>query len=151
MMARSNKTMIGKKRNRGSDERLEQLGRELVHASASNEAEGEETAASPFLYARLRSRIKQERVRREEGESWLTMLGVVWRAVPAMALVAIFALSLFLSANFGTRPSVVIIDDALLGASDAGVENVVFADNRALSSDEVLATILNEDEQEASR
>jgi hypothetical protein len=144
--------MIGKKRNRGSDERLDEIGRKLVRASASNEAEGAEAAASPFLYARLRSRIKQERTQREAGESWLAMLGVVWRTIPAMALVAIFALTLFLSSNSGTLSSgVVNVDDTLLGASDAGAESVVFADNRALSNDEVLATILNEDEQEASR
>jgi hypothetical protein len=107
---------------------------------------------APFLYARLRSRIKAERERHEAGESWLAMLGVAWRAVPAMAMVAIFAFALFLSANFGARPSGVInVDDALLGAGDAGVESVVFADNRPLSSDDVLATILNEDGQEASR
>jgi hypothetical protein len=144
--------MIGNQRNRGADERLDEIGREIIRASASNQAEGEDAAASPFLYARLRSRINAERARREEGESWLAMLGVAWRAIPAMAIVAIFAVALFLSASFGTRPSAVAnADDAFLGPSDVGVENVVFADNRSLSNDEVLATILNEDEQEASR
>ncbi|HEX8920082.1 MAG TPA: hypothetical protein VF766_01310 [Pyrinomonadaceae bacterium] len=144
--------MIGKKRNRGEDERLDEFGRGLIRASTSNEAEAEEVAAAPFLYTRLRSRIRQEQVRREEGESWLAMLGVFWRTIPAMALVAIFALTLFLSTNSGTLSSgSVNVDDALLGTSDVGVESVVFADNRALSNNEVLATILNEDEQEASR
>lgn len=145
--------MIGNQRNRGSDEHLDQLGREIIRVSASNETEAEEAAAAPFLYARLRSRIQSERERRRDGEGWLAMLGVAWRAVPAMALVAIFAFALFLSANFGTRPSSTInIDDALLGAGETGVESVVFADNRSLSSDDdILATILNEDVQEASR
>lgn len=145
--------MIGNKRNRGSDERLDQIGREIIRASASNEREAEEAAATPFLYTRLRSRINSERERRQDGEGWLAMLGVAWRAVPMMALVAIFAFALFLSANFGTRPTAVVnLDDALLGAGDAGVESVVFADNRSLSSDDdILATILNEDVQEASR
>ena len=143
--------MIGKKRIHGEDERLDKIGRTLVRASASNEAEGAEAAESPFLYARLRSRINAERPQREAGESWLAMLGVIWRTIPAMALVAIFALTLFLSSNSGTLSSGASIDDTLLGASDVGVESVVFADNRALSNDEVLATILNEDEQEASR
>ena len=144
--------MIGNKRNRGSDERLDRIGREIIRASASNEAEGENAAVTPFLYARLRSRINAERERREAGESWLAMLGVAWRAVPAMAMVAIFAFALFLSASFGTRPAGgASVDDALLGASDAGVESVVFADNRPLSSDEVLATILNDEDREAPR
>lgn len=143
--------MIGNKKNRGSDERLDQIGRDIVRASALNEAEAENVAATPFLYARLRSRINAERERREEGESWLAMLGVAWRAVPAMAIVAILAVTLFLSASFSKGPSAINVDDALLGAGDAGVESVVFADNRSLSSDDILATILNDDAQEAAR
>jgi len=149
--------MIGKKRNEQSGEHLDQIGREIVRASAKNETEGELAAASPFLYTRLRSRIAAERGQREEREGWLTMLGVVWRAIPAMALIAIFAVALFISANFGTRPSGT--DEAFLDPADAEIESVVYADNRSLSyadnrslsNDEVLATILNEDEQEAAR
>jgi hypothetical protein len=146
-----NKIMIGKKSNRVEDERLDKIGRTLVRASAANEAEGLEAAESPFLYTRLRSRINAERTQREAGESWLAMLGVVWRTIPAMALVAIFALTLFLSSNSGTLSGAGIVDDELLSASNVGVESVVFADSRALSNEEVLATILNDDEQEASR
>lgn len=140
--------MVSKKRDRELGERLDRIGREIVCASATNEDEAEAAAASPFLYARLRSRIAAERGQREERESWLMMLKVVWRAIPAMALVAVFAVVLFLSSNLGTRPSEALGDEALL---DAGVEGVVFAESRAMSSDDVLATILNEDEQEASR
>ncbi len=143
--------MIGQKRDHKSDEQLDRMGQEIVRAVASNEAEGEAVAAAPFLYARLRSRINAEREQREEGERWLTMLKVVWRAIPAMAMVAILAVALLLSANFGARPSEVASVEELLDTQGAGVETVVFEDNRSLSSDEVLATILNEDEQEASR
>ena len=143
--------MIGQKRDHRSDEQLDRMGQEIVRAVASNEAEGEAVAAAPFLYARLRSRINAEREQREEGERWLTMLKVVWRAIPAMAMVAILAVALLLSANFGARPSEVASVEELLDTQSAGVETVVFEDNRSLSSDEVLATILNEDEQEASR
>jgi hypothetical protein len=63
-----------------------------VRASATaGEAEAERVAASPFLYARLRTRISAEEERRAGGETWLALLGVVWRSVPAMALVALFA------------------------------------------------------------
>lgn len=143
--------MIGKKRDRRSEEHLDQTGREIVRASAMNEAEGERVAASPFLYTRLRSRINAEREQREEGERWGAMLRVIWRAIPAMAMVAILAVALFLSANFSTQPVAVASVEDLLDTQGAEVESVVFADNRSLSSDEVLATILNEDEQEASR
>lgn len=146
--------MTGKKRDRrSSDERLERMGRAIVRASAMNDREAEAAATSPFLFARLRSRINAERERHEEGERWFALVGVVWRAVPAMALMAIFAFALFLSTArpVTTRASAVFNDETLLGARDAGVERVVFADRQPLSSDEVLATILNGEDREASR
>jgi hypothetical protein len=144
--------MVSKKRDHGLDERLDRLGREVVRASAANEAEAERVAESPFLYARLRSRIASERERREGGgESWLAMLGLAWRTVPAMALVAIFAFALFWSVNLSTPNYVALSDEALLGESGAEIERVFFADRQPLSSDEVLATIINEEGQEVSR
>ncbi|HYJ46905.1 MAG TPA: hypothetical protein VEV81_09850 [Pyrinomonadaceae bacterium] len=143
--------MTGKKKSRMSDEHLDRIGRGLVRAAASNDLESEAAASSPFLYTRLRSRIGGELERRTERESWLAVLGVVWRAVPAMALVAVFALVMFISASFNRQPSIASNDYALLGAPSTGVENVVFADSRNMSSDDVLETIMSEDEQEASR
>jgi hypothetical protein len=143
--------MILKKRDRRSDEQLDRAGRRIVRASAMNEREALAVASSPFLYARLRSRINAERDRREEGERFVALLGIVWRTVPAMALVAAFAFALFLSASRSTHAPGGFSDEMLLGARDAGVEHVVFADRQALSSDEVLATILNGEEREATR
>lgn len=143
--------MVGKKRDRELDERLDRIGREIVRASASNETEAEAAASSPFLYARLRSRIAAEREKRESVDSWLAVLGIVWRTVPATALVAILALALFLSANMNNGSAGGFSVESLLGTRDAGVEHVVFADRQPLSSDEVLSTILNEDEREAAR
>ena len=147
--------MDGKRKNDavGAAE-LERLGRAIVRASAANEAEAEAVATSPFLYTRLRARIDAEQERRAGAETWLTLLGVVWRSVPAMALVALFAFILFWTSNFGTGATVspgVLSDEALLDARDAGIENVVFAERRPLSSDDVLATILLEDEREVPR
>ncbi|HEY0380316.1 MAG TPA: hypothetical protein VGC87_25615 [Pyrinomonadaceae bacterium] len=136
--------MVIKKRDGVSEERLDRLGRDLVRASAVNEAEAEAAASNGFLYARVRSRIEQ----REARESWLVTLKVAWRAVPAMALVAVLAVALFISASLGAGSSGVLTDESPL---DIGADGVVFADARAMSSDDVLATILNEDEQEASR
>jgi hypothetical protein len=143
--------MIRKKRDRKRDERLDRIASEVVRASATNTDEAEAAASSPFHYARLSARINAERARREEGERWFALLGVVWRAVPAMALMAVLAFSLFLSASRGTPAGGSFSDEALLGARDAGVEHVVFADRKPLSSDEVLATILNGEEREVSR
>jgi hypothetical protein len=143
--------MITRKKDSKGDERLDQLGREMVRASSANETEAEAVAASPFLYTRIRARIERERSGREVRESWLTMLAVAWRTIPAMALVAVFAFVLFLSAGTATRNSGSGNDYALLGETDAGVEQMVFADAQPLSSDEVLTTILDADEQGASK
>src|SRR4051812_12904732 len=144
--------MIGNKKSRKRDEHLDRLGRELVRASTSDEVEVEAASSSPFLYARLRARINAELERRVERESWLAVLGVVWRVVPAMALVAVFALVMFVSANLNRQSPIALNDETLLGRSEAEVETVVFADtSRNMSSDDVLTTIMSEDEQEAAR
>jgi hypothetical protein len=80
------------------------------------------------------------------------MLKVAWRAVPAMALVAIMAVVLFLSAGTATRAPQGIGDEAFFDSRETRFEQVVFADNQVASSDdEVLATILNEDDRGASQ
>jgi hypothetical protein len=136
--------MDGKKRDGAPEELLDGLGSNLVRASAMNEAVAEEAAASGFLYARVRSRIRQ----REERESWLVTLKVFWRAVPAMALVAVLAVALFISTSLSAGASETLTDASPL---DMTAEGVVFADARNISNEDVLATILNEEEQEAAR
>jgi len=145
--------MTGKKMEHGSDERLDRIGRGIIRASADNEQAVEAASSSPFLYGRLRARINAERERREEGERWGTLLGVLWRAVPAMAMVALLAFILFLSASPARTGGSSYTEELLLGERDAGgVERVVFAgDRQPLSSDDVLATILNDEERGASR
>jgi hypothetical protein len=143
--------MSGNKREHGASDKLDLLGQSIIRASTRNEAEAESAATSPFLYTRLRARIDSERVRREEGERWLTLFTVIWRSVPAMALVAAFAVVLFLSSVI-TRTINGYTDEALLGERDAGVERVVFTtDRQALTSDDVLATIWSDEERGASR
>jgi hypothetical protein len=145
--------MAGEDRKRGIEERLDRLGRTVVRAYASNDEEAEAAASSPFAYARLRARIDAEAARREEGEGWLAVLGVVWRAVPAMALVAVLSFALFLFAGTATQaPQQGFSDEALLdGNNSAGVEQVVFADARSISNDDVLETIISDEGREDSR
>ncbi len=140
--------MFAKRNNQTSDERLAQLSGEIVRSSASNEKEAEAVAASPFLYARLKARIASERARREESEGWFALFGVFRRAIPALALIAVFACTLFWTVSLGTLPTSDFNVAAFLGERDAGIEQVMFADNNSLSSDEVLASILNDDERE---
>ncbi|HEY0321906.1 MAG TPA: hypothetical protein VGC66_13170 [Pyrinomonadaceae bacterium] len=143
--------MTGKKREHSTSDNLDRLGRKIIRVSADNQQEADEAATSAFLYTRVYARINAERARRDEGERWRAIFGVIWRAVPAMALVAILAVVLFLSSGV-TRTIGSYSDEALLDERDAGVERVVFTtDRQSLTSDDVLATILNDEERGASR
>jgi len=143
--------MAGEEKNPRLEGRLDRLGRTVVRAAASNDGEADAAASSSFLYARLRARIAAETARREEGEGWLAVLGVVWRAVPAMALVAVLAFAMFLTADTSTQTQQGFSDEALLGRNGAGVEQVVFTDARSISNDDVLATIISDENREDAR
>jgi anti-sigma-K factor RskA len=140
--------MAGEKLDDARRERLEHVAREVVRASAAGETEADEAAGSPFLYARVRARIEEERRRREEGEGWLALFGVAWRAVPAMALVAVMALALFLSSGAAElAPGFGLGAETLLGEREGDFEQVVLADTRTpANEDEVLSTIIGEGE-----
>ena len=140
--------MAGEKIANARRESVERVAREVVRASAAGEVEAEAAADSPFLYARVRARIEEERRRREEGEGWLALFGVAWRAVPAMALVAVLAMALFLSSGANELASANAFGDeeALLGSGGGDIEQVVFTDAPTPSNDEVLSTIIGEGE-----
>ena len=131
-------------------ERLDALGREIVRASASNEEEAERAASAPFLYTRVRSRVAQERARLDEADDWRAALRIFRRAVPTVAVVAALALALFVSVLVGTTQADARDEATLLDEQDTGVEQVVFTGKSTLTSDEVLATIID-DERETQR
>ncbi len=145
--------MAGEKIAGARAERLERAAREVMSAAAAGEAEAEAVAESPFLYARIRARIGEERRRREEGDGWIGLLAVALRAAPAMALAAVLSLALFLSSGANElAPSAGLgLGEAMLGERDGDIEQVVFADARTPSSDEVLSTIIGGEESEAAR
>ncbi|MCP9495257.1 MAG: hypothetical protein MSG64_12495 [Pyrinomonadaceae bacterium MAG19_C2-C3] len=135
--------MFGRHHRQLTKARLDRLGAAVVSRAAEvDEREIEAVAASPFLYARVRARIAAERERREAGESWLTMLTVAWRAVPAMGLAAAMAFGVFwFGGTSNISPESLFTDEVMFAANDAGVEHVLFADRDALSRDEVFDTL----------
>ncbi|CAN5340724.1 hypothetical protein BH18ACI2_BH18ACI2_04800 [soil metagenome] len=143
--------MFKSKERRQLDERLDRFGRELLRSAAVSEAEAEVVASSPFLYARVRARIAVERERRAAGENWLSLLTVAQRAVPAMALSAALAFGMFWFGSGDNLFEPSVIEEALFAANDTRIERVVFAERGTLSNDDMLETILNDGELEASR
>ncbi|MDQ3133526.1 MAG: hypothetical protein M3Q76_01810 [Acidobacteriota bacterium] len=146
--------MFKSKDRRQLDERLDRMGREVLRAASSHsgEAEAENIASSPFLYARVRASINAERERRAAaGDSWLSLLLVARRAVPAMALSAALAFSMFWfgGGNALTQPT--LDNEDLFAANEARIESIVFDERDALTNDEMFDSIISGVEPETPK
>ena len=131
--------------NGQKNEELDRAGRLVLMAASGSEEEVEAAASSPFLFTRVRALIAEERRRREESWSWLSLILVARRAVPAMALVAILAAVLTIwSAGMSVSSTPAQSDDeALFGTVDPGVEQTVLASRNGLSRDEVFNIVVD--------
>jgi len=132
------------KANRQIEEQLDRAGRVVLLAAASSDDEVEAAASSPFLYTRLRAAIAEEKLRREETGGWLTLLFVARRAIPAMALIALFSAILMIWSIQPSAPAGLfgLEDEALSDTRDPGVEQTILSRN-ALSRDEVLGIVVD--------
>ncbi len=135
--------------NASATEQLDRVGRVLVQSAACNDQEVEAAASAPFLYTRLRARIAEEKARRAGGESWLALLAVARRALPAMALFALLAalLMAWLPGPSGPRAPVGFSDQAFFDTRETGVEQMVLASSMGLSRDEVLTIVVQNPER----
>jgi len=139
------------KSNQERDEQFDRVGRNILRAAASDEAEADDAASSPFLFTRVRAAIAEEQRRREEAGGWLSIFFVARQAVPAMALVALLAAILTVwSAQLGA-PASPADDDALFGAPGAGVEQTVLADSNGLPPDEVFNIVVDRNYERGAR
>ena len=130
--------------NSPKTEELDRAGKLILMAATASEREIEAAASSPFLFTRVRAGISEERRRREESSGWLSLIRVAWRAVPAMALVAILAAVLTLWSSQSVVVSTSQADDEpLIGALDPGVEQTVLTSRNGLSRDEVFNIVLD--------
>ena len=126
------------------NEELDRLGGLVLRAAAQAESETDAVSDSPFLFTRVRARIAEEQRRRDEAGSWLSLLFVARRAVPAMALIAFFAavLTFWSSQPSGPAMGFGLYDDALSDTRDPGVEQTILSRN-SLSRDEVLSIVVD--------
>jgi hypothetical protein len=134
-----------------SHELLDRVGRLITKAGVLADAETSEIASAPFLFARIKARISSEELRLENRSLWTGFWPISKRAVPVMVIIAAvsFGLSVYMSGN-KNQPAAFSVD-AYLRTNESGVENIVFAERRPLTRDEVLATIISRDEREAGR
>ena len=123
------------------NEELDRVGRLVLKAATASEADTEAAASSPFLFTRVRAAINEER-RSEESRGWLSLIQVAWRAVPAMAVIAILAAVL----TFWTSPVAPVAqtdDEPLIGALEPGVEQTVLASRSGLTREEVFNIVVD--------
>ena len=130
--------------NRQNKELVDRAGHLVLLAAARNDEEAEAAASSPFLYTRLRARISAEERRRGEAGSWVSVLLVARRAIPAMALVAVMAAILTVWSMQPALPAAGygLEDEALTDTRDPGVEQTILTRN-ALSRDEVFSIVVD--------
>jgi len=130
--------------NQQNEEQCDRAGRLVLLAASRNDQEVDAAASSPFLYTRMRARIKDEERRREESGGWLSLFLVARRAIPVMALVAVLAAILTVWSMQSNVPvtDYGIEDEALTDTRDPGVEQAVLTRN-ALSRDEVFSIVVD--------
>jgi hypothetical protein len=68
-----------------------------------------------------------------------------------MGLAAAISLGLFLYVNENSSASPPFSVDAYLRAGESGIDNMLFAERRALTADEVLTTIVSREDRETAR
>ncbi len=138
------------KPNRQTNEQLDRVGKLVLRAGSGNDSATETAASAPFLYSRVRAGIAAERRRLDDAGSWLSLLFVARRAIPAMALVAILtAVLTLLSINVNAPASSARFDeDAFFDARDNSVEQTILADRNGLSRDEVFSIVVDRNDRE---
>jgi hypothetical protein len=129
--------------NSPQNEELDRVGRLVLKAASASESDIEAAASSPFLFTRVRAAINDAGREPEESRGWLSIIQVAWRAVPAMALVAIMAAGLTVwSTHSALAPIAQADDEPLIGALDPGVEQTVLTSRNGLSREEVFNIVV---------
>lgn len=137
-------------RNQQEKESLDRLGQVVLRSAAQNDEASQAAADAPFLYTRVRARIA-EQMRGESGV-WSSLFQIAWRAVPAMALIALLAAtSMFLASRSTVSPGWNRLDDeALADTGNPGVEQTVLSRNN-LSREDVFSIVLEQTERRGDK
>ncbi len=139
------------------DERFDEISRGLVRAAQASKEEIGAAINSPFLYARLQARIhaKAENIAAIERNNLWAMFLTAWRPLTGMALMTVCAAVLFwftaLAGTTTTNGEFTLGGSDYLANGNSNFERIVFTDGNAPSNDEVLTTLLNQDETDVAR
>ncbi len=136
------------KRNSQNHEQLDRAGKAVLRAATADEQETNRAAESPFLFTRIRTRITGQ-IRENESGGWQSFPLIAWRAIPAMALIAMLAGGLTVwtrqssNSNVANSPPVWyrLDDEALTDTNDPGVEQTVLSRNN-LSHEDVFDMVI---------
>jgi hypothetical protein len=129
--------------NSQKTDQLDEAGRRVLRAAAASLEETEAAATSQFLLTRVRAAIREEARRREDAGSWLSLIFVARRAVPAMALVTLLAGAITAWSAFNPPVSQNSLDDeAIIEGPGPGVEQTVLA-GATLSQDDVINIVVD--------
>ena len=131
------------KASRQKNEELDLIGKVILRSAGAREEDAEAAASSPFLFTRVRAAIAAEQRLQEESGSWLSLILVARRAVPAMALVATLAAVTVWSASPALNGTQAQADEeGPFSLLDEGVEQTVLA-SRGLSRDDVFNIVVD--------
>ena len=132
------------KTSRHRNEDLDLIGKVILRSAAAQEEDVEAAASSPFLFTRVRAAIAAEQRLQEESGSWLSLILVARRAVPAMALVAILAavLTVWSAGPVLSGTQAQAEEEGLPILLEPGVEQTVLA-SRGLSRDDVFNIVVD--------
>ena len=135
------------RKNPKNKEPLDRLGKLVLRAATADEQEIEAASTSPFLFTRIRAGMADGR--REEPAGWQSLPLIAWRAIPAMALVAMLAgaLTIWTAEPSSTPVGFGIYEDALSDSANPGVEQAVLNQN-ILTSDDVLTIVVERGNRE---
>jgi hypothetical protein len=131
------------KANSPKNEELDRVAKLVLKAATASEADTEAAASSPFVFTRVRAAINQERREREESRGFLSLIQVAWRAVPAMAMIAILAAGLTVwTTQSSVAPVAQADDEYLISPLEPGVEQTVLAGRNGLSRDDIFNIVV---------
>lgn len=158
--------MLWKKNKTERNQQLDQLGRTLIQASQASEEEIERSISSPAIFERIRARAADGESRPSidylaannwAANNWAASLSVAWRAIPALSLVAIIALALWLgakeSAPLNTSDNRPAGADIIMSAPVSPVTacSVATKEECAVSTDDAVAILVTASGKEANR